>query len=350
MFRTMRDMKLSVTGKLRRLVFPHYDYPSVKVVVGYNSANYFEQVHACYGHLTNPFWYYRQLIGELLNISNLKIVPLYELMSYPVDGTRVVGLRHDMDADPTAGLRCARYLAKKGICGSFFILHTAPYYGNFCGDYFVRNPQVAEWVLGFIVSGCELGVHNDCMRIYRDYEKDGAEALKAEVEWLRSNGAKIHGTVAHNSGPTYGAENSEIFHGRKLWHRDVKTASAKSIPLGSVSESAIGLTYEGSFAKVKQDINVTEAKRFFSESREADICSKGWMYRYLLENPCLDWALDYQFWLINRNEWVIAGKFEGKMLFEWRVGLGRMVELLAALPLGSRSVLVVHPEYVRGDR
>ena len=122
MFKTMGDLKHRVTKKLRRFVLPKYDFPSVKIVTGYGSANYFEQVRACYERFTNPFWYYKQIIGELLNISNLKIVPLYELMSSPVENRRLVGLRHDVDADPTTALRCARYLAQKGICGSFFLL------------------------------------------------------------------------------------------------------------------------------------------------------------------------------------------------------------------------------------
>jgi len=349
MFRTVRDLKPSIPKRLRRFAFPRYDYPLLKTVVGYDSVNYFEQVRECYGQLANPFWYYRGIVEELLNIGNLKIVPLYELMSCTADGTRVVAMRHDIDADPATGLRCARYLAKKGICGSFYLLHTAPYYGVFYGDHFIRNPQVAEWVLGFVVSGCELGLHNDCLKVYREYDKDGAEALKTEIEWLRANGARIYGTVAHNSGPAYGAENSEIFRGRRLWQRNVKTPSAKSIPLGSVSEKKMGLTYEGSFTKVKRDINSTKASRFFAASEKADIRSKEWMYNYLVENPCFDWTIDYQFWLINRNEWVIAGEFEGEFLFEWKVGLRRMLEFLDALPPGSRSVLIIHPAYISRD-
>lgn len=323
-------------------------FGSVKAVDGINIALYLEQVTKIYDPLTNPFWYYKTLVGELLRVEKLRVVPLCDLLTAPLNGERIISLRHDVDADPLTALRCARYLAFSGIPGSFYLLHTALYYGQFVQNIFVRNPRLPEWITAFLVTGCELGIHNDCMNIYLNHGLDGAQALIQEILWLREHGANIQGTVAHNSGPAYGAENFEIFSGRVLWKRSVRTRQGKRIPLGTLSEADLGLKYEGGYAKPKPRVDVTAASRFFGDLDSASVRSKAWMEQYLLNNPAQDYLTDYEFWLIGSNQWVVAGKWEGVPLFEWIVSIDRVVSLVKELPLRSRSVFVIHPEYVRG--
>jgi hypothetical protein len=118
--------------------------------------------------------------------------------------------------------------------------------------------------------------------------------------------------------------------------------------LGRISERALGLAYEGTFAIPKRDrFEAEAATAFFHDRASADIRSEKWMRRYLLDNPCCDWAVDFQFWLLGKDNWVAAGRFGGTTLFEWNVGLERVLELLSALPRGSRTLLIIHPEYVR---
>jgi hypothetical protein len=325
-------------------------FSAPKTAIGWHYTNHFDQAAEIYNKYANPFWYYEWIVDELLKIDHSSVVPLFELMSADANNKRIIGLRHDIDMDPETGLRCARYLAMKGLCGSFYLLHTNPYYGVFYGDYFVRNPQLVEWVKRFIVSGCELGLHNDCLRIYKDYNQDGAEVLKQELEWLRSLGAVIRGTVSHNSGPVYGAENYEIFSGHKLWDREVLTADMKAIPLGSLSEETLGLSYEGTFSRPKPCINEEQAKQFFSDQSSCDVHSKEWMKTFLLNNPTCDYMIDFQFWLLGKDKWIISGIHGGYSTFEWNVDLTHVLETMRILPTGSRSVLVIHPEYVRGNR
>ncbi|NIM97527.1 MAG: hypothetical protein GTO24_05410 [candidate division Zixibacteria bacterium] len=273
-------------------------------------------------------------------------------------------------------MRAARYLARKGVCGSFYLLHTAPYYGDFHEGTFTRNPMMAELVLRFIVSGCELGLHTDPFWVYTVHNMDGAEAVKQELTWLRSLGAVIRGTVAHNSAPVYGCENYEVFEERVLWHRQVRSPSGKILPLGKLSERELKLSYEGNFTIRKKDIKVQDAVEFCSNVtgketyrvlREggklmvrmsdrgessinevltsADVRSKAWMRRYLVDNPCCDRTIDYQFWLIGRDKWVVAGKQKGQYLFEWEIDIDRLLDLIQNLPENTRSVLVIHPDY-----
>ena len=159
---------------------------------------------------------------------------------------------------------------------------------------------------------------------------------------------RIRGTVAHNSGPAYGAENYEIFAGRRLWDRKVPLVGAACAPLGQLREKALGLSYEGTFAVPKcHGIDRARATTFFADVAAADVRSERWMRQYLLDNPCCDWAVDFQFWLLGKDSWVAAGRFGQTELFEWDIGLARALELMAELPAGSRTMLVLHPEYFR---
>ena len=179
--------------------------------------------------------------------------------------------------------------------------------------------------------------------------RDVAAQVPAYGAFLRAQGAVVRGTVAHNSGPVYGAENYEIFSKRRLWDRSVTIGEQRIVPLGRISERALGLSYEGTFAVPKRDgLDREAATAFFDDRSSADIRSERWMRRYLLDNPCCDWTVDYQFWLLGKDSWVAAGRFGGASLFEWNIGLERALYLVSALPTGSRTLVVLHPEYVRG--
>lgn len=321
---------------------------SYVVDIGRDMDNYWDQVVSSLFELMNPFAYYEDIVGSLSSIAGLDIVPLYELMQRSAEGTRLVALRHDVDADPLTALRAARYLARYGICGGFYLLHTSPYYANIHHGVVIRNPELPRWVREFIVSGCELGLHNDAFGVVNLWMKDGAAAVTEEIRFLRSLGAMIRGTVAHNSGPVYGAENYEVFAGRKLWQRRVTTARGHTLPLECLSERELALTYEGTFAIPKRGgPSISEAAAFFGDLSSANIRSEEWMRRYLLNNPCCDWTIDCQFWLIGKDSWVGAGKFSENLLFEWNVGLDQILHIVRNLPPGTRSLFVIHPEYVR---
>jgi hypothetical protein len=177
------------------------------------------------------------------------------------------------------------------------------------------------------------------------HNQDGAERVRQELAWLRFSGAIVRGTVAHNSAPVYGGENYEIFKERVLWRREARSPDGRTLPLGVLSEKELDLTYEGNFAIPKGNFMPEEAAEFVMHRTGADVRSEVWMRRYLLDNPCCDRAIDYQFWLIGRDQWVAAGKHDGHELFEWQIDSNRLLDLIKNLSENTRSVLVIHPDY-----
>ena len=295
--------------------------------------------------MINPFSYYKTLIDRLREIRNVKIVPLCDIQNTSAQGSRLLGLRHDIDSNPFSALRSARYLASKGICGSFYLLHTSSYYGSYEKGVLIRSPMMTELVIRFIITGCELGLHNDAFGVYTVHGGNGAECIKKELTWLKSLGVNVKGTVAHNSAPVYCAENYEIFKERILWDRIVKSQGGITLPLGELSEKNLDLKYEGVFGGPKKNLNLEKALKFVSNSSDANIRSETWMRKYLIDNPYCDWLVDYQFWLLGKDTWVAAGSFNNEVLFEWDINSERLIDIIKDLPENTRSILLIHPDY-----
>jgi hypothetical protein len=348
MFTELKRKLRRVPQKILGAARPALGIGGYVAVNGRDMRAYWDGLDDALATLANPFAYYEELVLRLLRDPVVEFVPCYELLHRPATGRTLVALRHDLDSDPITGVRAARFLARYGICGSFYLLHTAGYYADLHEGVVVRNPMLPRLIRDFIVSGCDLGLHNDALWVFREWGRNGIEALIQELTYVRACGALVRGTVAHNSGPVYGAENYEIFSGRRLWQREVRFGRGYTLPLGRLQESHLGLTYEGTFAVPKRGaLEPRAAGAFFADRAAADVRSESWMKRYLLDNPACDWATDYQFWLLGKDQWAAAGGRGADRLFEWNIGLARTLELVGALPKGSRVLIVVHPEYVR---
>lgn len=297
--------------------------------------------------LVNSFSLYRRVIDALEKNRSIEIRPLARLMGPVSEGRSILSLRHDMDADIVTGLRAARFLASRGIPGSFYILPTSHYYGEMVNKVFYRYSALADFVAGFVATGCEFGVHADPLHFYCKHGCDGINALKAELEWLRSRGASISGVVAHNSAVVYGAENFEVFRGMAAANRSELKYGGRTIQLQSVAMKQIGLDYEGNYPILPDKLDPLHIYEYVRLSKDDGVRKSAWLDLYFLNNPFFDRQYEVDIWLLGEDSWVIADRGVHKQLI-WPVTTADMLTWLNELQQGVRVVMNIHPEYVSG--
>ena len=218
-------------------------------------------------------------------------------------------------------------------------MHTAIYYGSFYHDTFIRNPKVQEWIENIILAGSEIGIHNDVLGATKFFNVNGVEHFKNELKWMRSLGANITGTTAHNSALTYKAENYESFEEYKLYNKDYEMEDM----IGKISAQEQGILYEGTFAKAKKSPNFMEIENYFNNTTNANLLNEDWMKIYLVNNPYLDWNVDYQVWLIGRDKWVFSDTHD--KIIEYDIPLSRVIELIKETETNKKILFVLHPVY-----
>lgn len=307
-------------------------------------ANTLTQLRAVYAEKgwADSFDQYEEFIHTLRDIPNTTIVPLKELMSAPTTDRKVVALRYDIDADPVTGVRLARFNARYGMCGSFYILHSAYYYGILLNGCWHRNaPMLRDWVQSFVVAGAEVGLHVDPLTIYTSLGIDGAGAVRTELQYLRDCGAKIEGVVAHNSFAVYGAENFEIFKNRTVWSRTSIPTKFGKAPLGVLGMAELGISYEGNFASAVSAGPTPEAQAWLGAAMAEAANSEPWMQKYLHENPCYRRAYDGAIWHHGGGKWTVA--VQSPRIWQWKTSLKEAMKIFAELPVGKRISIVMHP-------
>ncbi|MDX4011749.1 hypothetical protein Q6A86_01995 [Aliarcobacter skirrowii] len=196
--------------------------------------------------VTSTLFDYKKLLLELSSIEDVEFITHYDFcknQSLNYKNKLLIAIRHDIDSDIIAAAQQAKIENELGIKSSWYVLHTAPYYGYFDNDIFYRHNCMAYYYKYIQDLGHEVGLHTDGLLVYQDYKVDGACAVKEEINWLRNNGIDVKGTLAHNSESVYGAFNYEIFQNRNRKNEAIK--NNKCAPLGVLSENEIGLEYEG---------------------------------------------------------------------------------------------------------
>jgi len=246
-----------------------------------------------------------------------------QIKSQELHGNIVGHLRHDVDVDIRAALEIARVEAEFGIPATFYILHTAPYYGSFSGGVFRRNEAMIHVYREIQNLGHEIALHTDPLNLYINYDIDGAQAIREELKWLRDNGIEIRGTVAHNSSSEYGVENFAIFKGRQLRFGEPGGPEGyvfqnKKIPLQVLDEEELGLEYEGN-----------------------DLFT---MNRGLVEYACL-MNTDHWFLQTNRRNELDDKMESNALVFNDWIDQDRLVEHIFALERDYFLCLSIHPVY-----
>lgn len=298
-------------------------------------ASYREQIKSNYGPIFAPIAEYEKLVSKIGSLKHLNPTPLSKLL--PVnDGNKAnISLRHDIDADPERAVELAGILAQYGIPGSFYVLHSAKYYGVFGDGKFHRNPRLKTWVQELMLSGMEVGVHNDAFGLNKQ-GKDGVKLFADEVEYLRSLGANITGSVAHNSFPTHFAENFEVFSEFVLFARE------SELKLGELSMKDLGLMYEGNYPVKRASISEGKLDDFISLDYAKNKLQ--WLKTYLHQNPVMEKKYEIDIWLYENDHWLVSDRRQGHNSFSTLKETNALIEYLSDIEGNCSIVVTVHPE------
>ena len=245
-------------------------------------------------------------------------------------------MRHDIDADPEKGVELASILAQYGVPASFYILHSAQYYGIYSDNKFHRNPRLKTWVKELLLSGVEIGLHNDAVGLSKK-GYNGAEILVRELSFIRSLGAKVIGTVAHNSFPTQLAENFEIFKNLVLFDRETE------LDIGVLSMDELELSYEGNYSLIKDQIIVDDLDEFIKLDYAQNKIA--WLSIYLLDNPVMGKDYEIDVWLLGKDQWLICDRRKDQKHPDILEGSKNLIKYLSELKDSPRVVLTIHPEF-----
>ena len=224
------------------------------------------------GVMADSLVQYEKLLIALTDNKNISCLPFCEILvdQFPDNEVRC-GIRHDVDLDIRTAVEQAKLENKHGIRTTYYILHTAPYYGEFINKVFYRNESMINVYEEIQDLGHEIALHTDALKVYQDYKIDGADSLVTEITWLRENGINLVGTTAHNSASVYGAENYAIFKGknRSLFLSLPSETNSKTVvspdevifngkwaPLQVLDENKLGLSYESNEVFWQKDIPI----------------------------------------------------------------------------------------------
>jgi len=223
--------------------------------------------------VTDPIFnynYYDEFLKYISSSDHFLIVPMKDFRNTVSVDKVVLSMRYDLDFNIDAAVRFAYREHKYGIKSTYFVLHTAKYYGEKAGKEFKRNSNMINYLKKIQNSfGHEIGFHNDLVTLQLMYEIPSREYLKNELAYLRGNGIDIQGTTYHGSEYCYIYKYSNAYFWKDYPSNDLIneyiTKGFKTIKIERDSLKNYNLVYEG---------NLLNPDYFFADAFYVD--SKRW--------------------------------------------------------------------------
>jgi hypothetical protein len=190
-----------------------------------------------------------QQYDSLLNVFNddkYCILPIDEFYNFYDPSKVLISLRHDVDNHPFKALEMANMEYAHNFRASYYLLPTAYYYGTFKYNKFIRNEFMSEIYTKIYNLNHEIGMHNDLLTVMIDKHMNVKQFNLNEIEYFRSLGIEIIGTVAHGSTISLATvPNYEIF--KEFASSDHIIYKNKTYPIGIDSLKNFGFSYEAYF-------------------------------------------------------------------------------------------------------
>jgi hypothetical protein len=246
----------------------------------------------------------------------------------------IISLRHDVDRNIDGALRLAYREHKYGIKATYFILHTAKFYGSTTNKSFQRNDRILFYLKKLQDAfGHEIGFHNDLMTLQIVYGIEPRNFLKTELKWLRDNGIQIYGSSMHGSSfcyqyhylNTYFWKDSPNYGGNFYNYEYLPSYSVKSYPPNEI-------TAKPSFYAQTVIID----KPAIQQDTMTYVQAEGFRFiKDLKKNYDLKYDSDYLYPDYSFSDCTIykGGK-------RWHMGM----EDFDKIPLGQKVIILVHAE------
>lgn len=117
------------------------------------------------------------------------VVSLREYVELRKRKTRVLGLRHDVDDRGwDSMLAMAQWERRHGFTSTYYLLHTAPYWGGIDFGWTVRQLESL---------GHEVGIHNNALAVHHEKGSEPHGVLASAIAELRSHGVTVTSTASH---------------------------------------------------------------------------------------------------------------------------------------------------------
>ena len=171
----------------------------------------------------------------------------------------VVYFRHDMDIAPFNGLKMAKEEKKRNLRGSYYVLHSALYYGRKRPGAVERYAAMDELYKEIYANGHEIGVHNDLFSMQLTNGIDPVKFQAAELEYYKSIGIPVTGTVCHGGViNAWGLNNTWIF--SDFGKTGEYTHKGKVYSYGTRSVKDFGFDYEG--YRLKCNVRLSDISKY----------------------------------------------------------------------------------------
>lgn len=143
---------------------------------------------------------YMTLLNELSDTNRYLVLPGRDVIKTQAPDKVVIYMRHDIDHDPQTALRMAEAENKLGMQSSYYVLNTAPYYGEQTPTGVKRYASMDKLYLDIQKLGHEVGVHNDLLSAMILWDADPIVLQGQELDYYRSIGLNVTGVVSHGAG------------------------------------------------------------------------------------------------------------------------------------------------------
>ncbi|MEK6793503.1 MAG: hypothetical protein AABZ39_01905 [Spirochaetota bacterium] len=213
---------------------------------------------------------YRTLLAEITK-PQYRVLTVRDLVTDTTKDTVVIGMRHDIDSHPEKALAMAKLEHEAGIRSTYYILHSATYYGDVKNGIIAPNAAIRALAKKLSDKGFEIGIHTDLFSMMWKYQFDPVAFMKEEIERYRTLGITVTGAAAHGDGTVIGMGLNNMWMFSEFGKKGHIVTNGVSYPYGMHSTADYGLSYEAYL--IKRDVSTGDIDGRFKDKSVADLAA-----------------------------------------------------------------------------